>query len=220
MHCIRSCNALKAPALFHLQVAWFFTFTSDEAIVACIVSVRATHLRCLHYSICRSPGIVTLHFVDFALCCGLCTLLRTLWTLHFVVDSLWMNRSHLDPWNLLLLPARLPQVFVAGRPTGPASLTPSCQSSKILSLLFSRLSKKFTRTPLLGPSPLFFACRYRRARQKVPTTFCRPRLTPPARGFPCPARCARHPPRPLAHNPLMHPHVRTERCCLVLHCTS
>ena len=155
MHCIRSCNALKAPALFHLQVAWFFTFTSDEAIVACIVSVRATHLRCLHYSICRSPGIVTLHFVDFALCCGLCTLLRTLWTLHFVVDSLWMNRSHLDPWNLLLLPARLPQVFVAGRPTGPASLTPSCQSSKILSLLFSRLSKSSHAPPFSDRPPSF-----------------------------------------------------------------
>ena len=214
MHCIRSCNALKAPALFHLHVAWFFTFTSDEAIVACIVSVRATHLRCLHYSICRSPGIVTLHFVDFALCCGLCTLLRTLWTLHFVVDSLWMNRSHLDPWNLLLLPARLPQVFVAGRPTGPASLTPSCQSSKIHSLLFSRLQKIHMypppRTPLFSPAQDFrFDAR--------PRVVAR-RLTLLARGLPA-----------LLAAPAVHLvcrlttpsciHMYTERCCLVLHCS-
>ena len=47
------------------------------------------------------------------------------------------------------------------------------------------------------------------------------RLTLLARGFPALARCARRSPRPLAHNSLVyshvHVHVRTERCCLVLH---
>ena len=127
--------------------------------------------------------------------------------------------SAIDPWKLL---PRLSQVFVAGRPTGPASLTPgkshrrrrrarrpSCQSSKIHSLLFSSFAtfeKRHTNVRLDT---------WRTPRQFLLSR----RLTLLARGFPALARCARRSPRPLAHNSLVYSHVRTERCCLVLHCS-
>ena len=115
----------------------------------------------------------------------------------------------------------------------PYSLLPVVQNSSLATLLQfprSRPSKSHTHPPLFDP-PLFafthtsscFACRIIvDARQMVPRTIRRSSHTSCPGALPscsCVAR-ARHPPRPLAHSSLMYPHVRTERCCLVLHCAS
>ena len=82
------------------------------------------------------------------------------------------------------------------------------------SFLHSRLSKKDIRTPLFGP-PFFRLSASTRGRATNSFVACSDTLL--ARGFPAFARCARRSPRLLAHNSLVYSHVRTERCCLVLH---
>ena len=152
-------------------------------------------------------------------------------TLIWLLDSLGLSVSTLGTMTITL---DFLKSSSRGGPRVPRPLLSSASRPKF----FTRYStvpsfatfKKSHAPPSFRP-PLFafthtsscFACRIIvDARQMVPRTTRRLSHTSCPGALPscsCVAR-ARHPPRPLAHSSLMYPHVRTERCCLVLHCAS